>query len=149
MAKSNFKKSMIALVIGLVVVSCSGRSGNQQSGTAASETAQQATPSKSDLRERYKEIERPKVEFIADWMLPTDGVITEFILEDEGLGIYKISVQGITKSQCEPYKKTLESKGMVKGFDTFSNNDVVNNFTNTFLNDKVEESVLILRIYKR
>jgi hypothetical protein len=39
MTRVNFKNSVIALAIGLVMVSCGGRGGNQQSGSATSETA--------------------------------------------------------------------------------------------------------------
>ena len=43
MTTVNFKNSMIALAIGLVMVSCGGRGGNQQSGTATSEEAKVET----------------------------------------------------------------------------------------------------------
>jgi hypothetical protein len=41
--KVNFKNSVIALAIGLTVASCGGRGGNQQSGTATTETAKVET----------------------------------------------------------------------------------------------------------
>ena len=43
MTNTKFKNSVIALAIGLVMVSCGGRSGNQQSGTATSGTAKVET----------------------------------------------------------------------------------------------------------
>ena len=53
MKKVNFKNSvMIAIMaIGMVMVSCGGRSGNQQSGTATTETkTEQAASAVSELR---------------------------------------------------------------------------------------------------
>jgi hypothetical protein len=49
MKRINFKNSVIALAIGLSVVSCGGRGGNQQSGTETTDTkTEQATTEKSD-----------------------------------------------------------------------------------------------------
>jgi hypothetical protein len=45
MTTVNFKNSVIVLAIGLVVASCGGRGGNQQSGTATSEQAKVETKS--------------------------------------------------------------------------------------------------------
>jgi hypothetical protein len=89
------------------------------------------------------------IDFVEDWMLPTDGVITEVELEDEGLGIYMIRIEGISKAQKENFEKTLESKGMGNFMDTWSDDAVVIDFTNTFLEDKAEGSILILRMYER
>ena len=44
---ANFKNSVIALAIGLAVVSCGGRGGNQQSGAETSEGAKVETPTKT------------------------------------------------------------------------------------------------------
>ena len=45
----NFRNSVIALTIGLVMVSCGGRGGNQQSGTATTETkTEQSAPAIND-----------------------------------------------------------------------------------------------------
>jgi hypothetical protein len=43
MTKVNFKNSVIALAISLVMVSCGGRGGNQQSGSAATTEAKTET----------------------------------------------------------------------------------------------------------
>ena len=46
MTRVNFKNIVIALAIGLVMVSCGGRGGNKQSGNATETKTEQATPAK-------------------------------------------------------------------------------------------------------
>lgn len=143
MATTNFKNIVITLAIGLTLVSCGGNSKKQKAETATSESSSSYNP-----KEHFTAV-KVNIDFIEDWMLPTDGVITEVEFEDAGLGIYRIRVDGISKAQCEKYEKMLESKGMVFGFDACNNGKVVIDFTKTFLKDSPEKSILTLRFYKR
>jgi hypothetical protein len=134
---------VIALAIGMVMVSCGSGNSNKQSVTSNGSGTNNYNP-----KEHITAVP-VNIDFVEDWMLPTDGVITEVKLENDVLGIYKIRIEGINKAQFKKYEKVLESKGMVKGFDKFSNDNVVIDFTKTYLRDKAEESVLTLRINKK
>ena len=68
MTKMNLKNSVIAMAIGLSVVSCGGRGGNQQSGTATSETQTETVSSGS--------VVKPKVEGIFGEFGLTDADVT-------------------------------------------------------------------------
>ena len=106
MTKMKFKNSLIALAIGLVMVSCGGRGGNQQSGAATPESSGQAA--KENLSEHYDAVEMPKVEFIEDWMLPVDGILTE--AKQDGDTQWSFIVGGLNRAQYDKYLKTLEAK---------------------------------------
>ena len=106
MKRINFKISVIALTIGLVMASCGGRSGNQQSGAATSESSGQAA--KENLADYYDAVEMPKVDFIEDWMLPKDGVLTE--AKQDGGTQWSFVVGGLNRAEYNKYLKTLEAK---------------------------------------
>jgi hypothetical protein len=131
-----------------------GGSSNTPSGGNNTPSGNNSTPSGNnggdtyDPKDHFTAVE-VDIDFVEDWMLPTDGVITEVELENDVLMIYKITVEGISKAQSENYEKTLESKGMANFMDTWGNNDVSIDFTKTFLKDKPEDSSLVLRIGKR
>jgi hypothetical protein len=120
---------MIAIAIGLVMASCGGRGGNQQSGTATAESSGQAA--KVNLADHYEAVERPKVDFIEDWMLPADGILTEAKEENPVFKIWKFTVGGLNKAQYEKYQKTLEAKGM----------KVAAAVDKTYFNDSAEISI--------
>ena len=110
--KVNFKNSVIALAIGLVMTSCGGRGGNQQSGAATSETqtetAKSGGKSEAELRAHYDEVARPTVEFIEDWMLPTEGILES--AKEQGTNVWEFTVGGLNRAQYDNYLKTLETK---------------------------------------
>jgi hypothetical protein len=106
MTKVNFKNSLIALAIGLVVVSCGGGNSNKQSGVATSESNGQEA--KVNLAEHYEAVEMPKVDFIEDWMLPTDGILTQ--AKQDGDYQWSFIVGGLNRAQYDKYLKTLETK---------------------------------------
>ena len=144
------KKITIALVSVLLIcflIACSGKSNNASSNSSGSTQSGRASNAYNP-KDHFTAVS-VDIDFVRDWMLPTDGVITEVELEDKGLGIYRIRVQGITKSQCGNYEKTLEANGLAGFIDTYSNKEIVIDFTRTYLTDKAEESVLTLRIYER
>ena len=146
-------KKNIFLIIAIVAIMASalvGCTGKNKPSTSSG--GNNATPQRGgnvyDPKDHFAAVP-VDIDFVENWMLPTDGVITEVELENTGLGIYRIRVQGITTAQCDNYISTLESKGMAKGFDKCVNADVVIDFTKTFLKDKPEESELTLRIYEK
>ena len=115
MTKVNIKISVIALAIGLVMVSCGGGNSNKQSAATTPETqTEQAAPAKSESKidlSKFTAVEIPKWDMVKDWMLPEFGVITK---ADEMVKdwMYSFTVCGVTKSDLESYKKTLEANGM-------------------------------------
>jgi len=147
MTREKLKIGVMALAIGMFAVSC-GSGGNKQQSGAATITANNKSSDNYNPKEQFTAVP-VNIDFVEDWMLPADGVITEVKLEDEGLGIYAVRIEGISKTQCEKYQKTLETKGMVFGFDACNNGKVVIDFTKTFLKDKAEDSVLTLHFYKK
>ena len=128
MTKVNFKNSVITLAIGVVMVSCGDRGGNQ-SGSATSENSGQAV--QENLSKHYDAVERPKVDFIEDWMLPTDGILTDAKEENSVLGIWEFRVGGLNKAQYEKYQKALEAKDMKEAAAV----------DKTYYNDNVEISI--------
>ena len=138
-------------IMALVLVGCSGKSNsNSQSSNSnnSTQSASQGGGSTYNPRDHYTAVD-VNIDFVENWMLPTDGVITEVIVENEVFGIYRVRVEGISKAQCEKYEETLKSRGMVFGFDTCNNADVVIDFTKTYLRDNPEDSTLTLRFNKR
>ena len=141
-------KKNIFLIIAIVAVMALALAGCTGKNEAAPQNTAQRGGNVYDPKDHFTAVP-VDIDFVENWMLPTDGVITEVELENEVLGIYRIRVEGITKAQCENYEKTLESKGMVFGFDSCNNGKVLIDFTKTYLKDKAEESVLTLRTYER
>jgi hypothetical protein len=124
----NFKNSVIALAIGLIMASCGGGSSNKQSGSSTKETSKKestAMMSRDELKKLHKEVEMPKIDFIEDWMLPKDGILTE--AKQDGGTQWSFTVEGIYKVQYDNYLKTLESKAQKKASasdEVFSYNGV-------------------------
>jgi hypothetical protein len=116
MTRVNFKNSVIALAIGLTVVSCGGGNSNKQSGAATPESSGQAAT--VNLSDYYTAVERPTVEYIDDWMLPTDGILTK--VTDEGFNTYTFIIDAINKAQYDKYISTLEARGMKKFHSTYN-----------------------------
>ena len=86
MTTVNFKNSLIALAIGVAVVSCGGRGGNQQSGAATSEAQTETAKSSGNTV-------KPKVE----------GIFGEFGLTDAD-----VTPQGSTLTLDGVYTKISE-----------------------------------------
>jgi len=74
MTVTNFKISVIALAIGLVMISCGGRGGNQQSGAATTETAKVESKGGSLF-------DIPKEKIIVDAKLDKNTVFAEIPAE--------------------------------------------------------------------
>ena len=127
MTISNFKNCVIALAIGLVMASCGGSGSKQQSGSSTEVSKKETTSmmSRDELKKLHKEVEMPKIDFIEDWMLPKDGILTK--AKQDGDTQWSFTVDGIYKVQYDNYLKTLEAKAEKKASasdEVFSYNGV-------------------------
>ena len=105
-ASFNIRVFIMAIAISFAVVSCGGSGSKQQSGAATSESSVQAA--KENLAAHYDAVEMPKVDFIEDWMLPVDGILTE--AKQDGATQWSFIVGGLNRAQYDKYLKTLETK---------------------------------------
>ena len=136
MTKVNFKNSVIALAIGLVMVSCGGGNSKQQQSTAETpeSTEQSATTSESKIDlSRFTAVEIPKWDIVQDWMIPEFGVVTKAaeMVKD---WMFSLTVCGVTKANLESYRQVLLDNGMTQ----------ISNYT--YEKDKVQVSLGIAGI---
>ena len=127
MTISNFKNCVIALAIGLVMASCGGSGSKQQSGSSTEVSKKETTSmmSRDELKKLHTEVEMPTIDFIEDWMLPKDGILTK--AKQDGDTQWSFTVDGIYKVQYDNYLKTLEAKAEKKASasdEVFSYNGV-------------------------
>ena len=114
MTTVNFKNSVIAVAIGLSVVSCGGRGGNQQSGTETSESAKVETTTKSD-GDKW-----PSNEFTKQVPKPD---LTIYAAEDGPNG-YNVDFIGATFEQIKAYADKVKAAGFDKVVNEDSDSDM-------------------------
>ena len=146
MTISNLKKSVIALAFGLVMASCGGSGSKQQSGssTEVSKKETSSMMSRDELKKLHKEVEMPKIDFIEDWMLPKDGILTK--AKQDGDTQWSFTVDGIYKVQYDNYLKTLEAKAEKKASasdEVFSYNGISISIMMTKFKDNGEDYIRI------
>ena len=106
--KVNFKNSVIAMAIGLSVVSCGGRGGNQQGGAATSETQVETTKSGGvDLviNDFTKQIPKPDIAIKSAHSTGQHGEI------------YMVNFQDATIEQVRAYAEKVKAAGFTIGAD--------------------------------
>jgi hypothetical protein len=142
----NFKNSVIALAIGLIMASCGGGSSNKQSGSSTEVSKKETTSmmSRDELKKLHTEVEMPKIDFIEDWMLPKDGILTK--AKQDGDTQWSFTVNGIYKVQYDNYLKTLEAKAEKKASasdEVFSYNGINISIMKPNLKDNGEDYIYI------
>jgi hypothetical protein len=106
--KVNFKNGVIALAIGLVIASCGGRGGNQQSGSATSDTKTEAAKSSGvDLviNDFTKQIPKPDIAIKSAYSTGQNGEI------------YMVNFQDATIEQVRAYAAKVKEAGFTIGAD--------------------------------
>ena len=112
----NFKNSVIALAIGLSVISCGGRGGNQQSGTVTTETESVSNNSGYNDAQGLNSTDPnwPSNEFTKVLPGKPYGKITKASVQDMGsYKVFSVEVDG-THAQAAEYGATLYSNGFAE-----------------------------------
>jgi len=100
MNRVNIKNSVIALAIGLIMISCGGRGGNQQSGTATTETTQ--VESKGGNNSARWPADRFKPYNIPEYTAGSVGAV----------GNESVYICNTTRDECLAYLKSLVAAGI-------------------------------------
>ena len=100
MTKMNLKNSVIAVAIGIAVVSCGGRGGNQQSGGATAETAQ--VESKGGSSSAIWPADRFKPYNIPEYTAGNVGAV----------GNESVYICNTTRDECLAYIRSLVAAGV-------------------------------------
>ncbi len=156
----------LVLVLALSLAACGGNntpssnSGNSTPTPPASQGSTSTTPPTSGTPEAkpsyevdlsvYEAAEILDIEYIQDWMLPSDGVVTVFI---DNNGYCQIDVGGIYQVELDKYVEQLKSNGMEAVDDSgkkFSIDDTQVEIVTTLMNEEPYEaskSFISLYIY--
>ena len=100
--------------------------------------------SRDELKKLHTEVEMPKIDFIEDWMLPKDGILTK--AKQDGDTQWSFTVNGIYKVQYDNYLKTLEAKAEKKASasdEVFSYNGINISIMKPNLKDNGEDYIYI------
>ncbi len=159
----------LVLVIALSLAACGGGGSSSSSSRAGSSTppasstpptsssapvAPSSTPEAKPSYEVdlsvYEAAEILDIEYIQDWMLPSDGVVTVFI---DNNGYCQIDVGGIYQVELDKYVEQLKSNGMEAVDDSgkkFSIDETQVEIVTTLMNEEPYEaskSFISLYIY--
>lgn len=155
----------LALMMVLSLAACGGGKDPAPSGSGTADPGtQQTDPGNSEVTtppedetepsaeidlSQFTAVEVPDWEILEDWMVPTGGVLTE---ADEMMGLYFLTVSGITMAEVESYEQVLVDNGLTAHTGNISthifDNDQVEIFLDLQAVETTKESVLRITIEK-